>query len=230
MKKTFKNILVVCLITSFNLQASVSLAQKKECPSLETISYEEKSGNFFTYTFESSIDLLKSNGYKLNFQAVHDFHKLISSKTNSDPLLSNHFLRFGIHGPVSLPHDIYPIYTGTTEFSATFLRNKANPDKIKVYVSSKNSLHAPTSKKQKEKIKKAVESGLWNYYASLHNHPFLFHKSDPLTSLAGTTIPSVPDLKHFKTLPKHTTFFITNGFHRLILNIDEVEILIKASP
>lgn len=111
--------------------------------------------------------------------------------------------------------------TRKSEFSAWIFK-KGSRLKVIVGLSHDPWIGAPSLENADQWFNK-MKSSDWQFYAFLHNHPFAFRNS--YGDIAGTTIPSSPDLRSFKNYFENRSMdlaIITNGFSSIELTRDDV--------
>ncbi|WP_141735156.1 hypothetical protein [Oligoflexus tunisiensis] len=120
----------------------------------------------------------------------------------------------------------HPLNVPGSEFSAHIYRKGT---RLKVFAAffEQSSMAAPQVIIKAAAAHELQQNG-WNLVAFLHNHPFAF--DNPYGDIAGTVIPSEPDLMTFRELFQSRGLgaaWVTNGLHSARYNRADTDRLIK---
>ncbi|MBQ46223.1 MAG: hypothetical protein CMP10_01780 [Zetaproteobacteria bacterium] len=120
----------------------------------------------------------------------------------------------------------FPLLSSHQEFSA-YIFVKDRVMRVLLSITRKPRIGAPLIESWQEKVSVFIDDG-WNFYGFLHNHPF-FLKSKS-SDIAGTVIPSDPDIKTINGFMEAYGLdfgIITNGISTATYDSDDIEMLMR---
>lgn len=110
--------------------------------------------------------------------------------------------------------------SGKSEFQAYILSHSIEKNFL-VIVNSIEKNYVEEDLRSRKALYNYLKKG-WRLYLHLHNHPFSFN--NPYGDIAGTLVPSWPDISMYRELYRRyglKTAIVTNGFHSLELSSEE---------
>lgn len=189
-----------------------------------------------------------------SIKIIQKYQKSVIAKIDPDPFVllrrqraiyaaakfEDHLAKFDkvINGTVGTIRDAHCIelllfaehakrFAGTffsTEFNALILKNETSK-RTKIYYGSESvkSGEGPSLSNFNEEIRQDIRNGYTMMY-SLHNHPFMF--DNQTGDIAGTTIPSDPDIRFYIKMKNKFALenaIITNGISTIEISSSEFE-------
>jgi hypothetical protein len=118
----------------------------------------------------------------------------------------------------------YPLRQQPTEFTA-YIFKKSPRVKVILALAAEPWMGGPPMTGIEAESRELVAQG-WQFEAALHNHPFDF--DNPYGDIAGTLIPSGPDIQFHLNLQDSMGLregWITNGFHTIRLSGSDFQVL-----
>lgn len=119
----------------------------------------------------------------------------------------------------------WPLWdAGSEAGAAVLLRESGGQTELRAYIVTQDAV-AGVPDNQYIQLAAADLSEGWTFFAHFHNH---FYASDNPYDLAGTTIPSDPDISTYQSLAAQYGIeeaWISNGVHSLVLEAAEFDLL-----
>jgi hypothetical protein len=116
-------------------------------------------------------------------------------------------------------------FSAGSEFAAYLLIRSEAPGRIRAVVMSQNELGVGPGPRVERLLQNQFRDG-WRLIQHLHNHPFDLNNA--YGDIAGTILPSEPDLDTYHRLRGLRSAVITNGFDSLELSRADFEALYKS--
>jgi hypothetical protein len=113
-------------------------------------------------------------------------------------------------------------FSAGSEFAAYLLTRAGAPGRVRAVVMSQNELGVGPGPRVDELLRRQFHAG-WRLAQHLHNHPFDLNNA--YGDIAGTILPSAPDLDTYRRLRGLRSAVITNGFDSLELSRSDFQTL-----
>lgn len=214
------------------------------CPSALFKPYKSSGGGFY-YIVDLPKDALRARPHS-QFKFLSRFQSFVKHKTSVNPIdllqkqlgfyrrMAGEQDRFEkvIEQRVGRIRDISCLeaflfdshlsqFRSQSEFLALIFTHK-DSRRVRALVSSQNRKDGVSFEERMVQAKASLYSQGWSLEIHLHNHPFSF--DNPYGDIAGTVLPSQPDLASYRQLRRNEglkSARITNGFSTLELRASE---------